>query len=315
MAKKKARSTVSSYSYEETNDPNLKRFVDFNGNWTHYFVEDEKRYVKAVNHILHLGYNKGPRFAEYLLSVTKDEAKKKLETAGEEGTRTHHAIRDLIDGLAVKMNTKYMNELTGRQEVLMPDELKNLMAFEAWCEVYHPRVISNDMAIYSKKHSYAGSPDAMMIITVPDKDKNFPKKAWGTDVFLMPDWKTSSAIHKEYKSQVAAYYEAIVEGGKFDQFLNEYEVYTGIVRFGTRHKNGGWEMETWDEKGTKENFKRFLAAKMIAEDHEKDFEPFIEEIPTEFFIKLPKAVIKRGKAKQSQSKAAKKKGTKRKVTK
>ena len=293
---KKINLTVPSFTFDKTSDKNLQRFVDRSGNWTHYWLVKEKRFVPAVNHILGLGFNKGPRFQEYLLSVTKEEAKEILEIAGEEGTRTHKAIRDLLDGLKVTMDTKYPNELAGgRQEALNDDEWDNLVAFRDWCEKYQPELISNDFAVYSiKAHDmeFAGSPDALLVITVPSGDKVFPKAVWGKKVLFLPDWKSSSAIHLEYKVQLAAYFHAIKERNKFGKFFKEYSdrIFTGIVRLGTKHK-AGYEMEIWNESETESNFWLFISAYNIFRQHRPDFKPEVEQIPTQLLIKVPKAKI------------------------
>lgn len=294
--------TIPSYQFEETSDENIKRFVDRYGDWTHYWLKPEARFVKAVNHILNLGFNKGPRFAEYLLSVSKEEAKKKLETAGEEGSRTHSAIRDLIGGMKVTMSSKYLNEQNGRMEVLTPEEWDNLVAFEVWCKLYQPQIISNEFTVASSILDYAGSPDGLMVITVPSGDKVFDKAFWGKEVLLLPDWKTSSAIRLEYRSQVAAYWEAMVEQKKFAEFVNAFEgrTFTGILRLGTKHKNGGYEMVVWNAHQTTEGFLTFIAAKKIADTHQPKFEPVIEQAPTMFFIKFPKAKVTAPKKKAAK---------------
>lgn len=301
--------TIPSYEFEATADPNLKRYVDRYGNWTHYYLVKEKRFLPAVNHILGLGFNKGPRFYQYLLSVTPEEAKQKLEAAGDEGTRTHTAIRQLIDGSKVTMTTKFPSDLQrGRQEVLNPDEWDNLIAFEAWCDRYKPRVVSNDFAVYSLVNEYAGSPDGLFIITVPSGDKAFPKPVWGQDVLFMPDWKTSSAIHNEYKAQLAAYLSALKERGTYKKFLEAFKgrIFTGNVRLGTRHKNGGYEMQLWTENQTATNFRLFLSAKNIYQDNVDGdtAAPVSVDVPMQFYIKVPKAALTKAK------KTAKKKSTK-----
>lgn len=291
----KKQTTIPSFTLDNTSDPNLKRYVDRWGNWTHYYLVKEKRFLPAVNHILGLGFNKGPRFYQYLLTVTPEEAKQKLEAAGDEGTRTHAAIRQLIDGSKVTMTTKYPSELQlGRQEVLNPAEWDNLIAFKAFCDRYKPRVISNDFSVYSIASSFAGSPDGLMVITVQSGDKWFPKRVWGQDILFMPDWKTSGAIYNEYKAQLAAYYHALTEKKTYGTFVNFYKVrtFTGIVRLGTRHKNGGFEVQVWDEYETKKNFDLFMAAKKIYLDNVGDESaPESEEMPIQFYIKMPKAKV------------------------
>src|SRR3954471_5542621 len=96
--------TIPSHSYEPTSNKNILRFVDRDGDWTHYWIKNKKMFVPAVNHIIRIGYPKGERFYNYLLRATPDEAERKLRTAGEEGARTHDAIRDLINGDKVDLD-------------------------------------------------------------------------------------------------------------------------------------------------------------------------------------------------------------------
>lgn len=325
MAKKQV--TIPSYTFEDTTDPNLKRFVDRKGDWTHYHDEVKGQFIPAVNHILGLGYNKGPGFYQYLLSVTAVEAKQRLESAGEEGTRTHQAIRNIIDGLAVRMTTKFYDERTGRQEVLNDDEWTNLEGFLAWYNDFKPETIAQEMSVfaYHRSRGFAGTADYICTVLVPDGAETasgvknpFPKKLWGQRVLMLPlDWKTSGAVWKEYKAQVASYNYALAKNYKdLAKFIDAYPVFTGVVRIGTQHKNG-YEFKVWDDKGTKENFKRFDAAYEIYLEEESEFKPKVREIPTEFFVKVPKAkVVKSGKAKkQSPRKATKKKSPARKAVK
>ena len=283
--------TIPTYSFEDTSDENIKRFVDRKGDWTHYWLKREKRFVKAVNHILSLGYNKGPRFRQYLLGTTVEKAAEKLLSSGDEGTRTHRAISDLITGVRITTNTKYPSELNAnRQEFLNDEEWDNLMAFERWCGLYQPRAVAIDKTVASyDKDGFAGTFDALLIITVPSGDKIFPKELWGKDVLILTDWKSSAGIWYEYESQVAAYWKGIVEKGDYKAFIDAYagRIFTGIVRLGTRHKSG-WEMEIWNQRETeRENFYRFNAAQTIANRHEPTFEPDVQQLPTMFQIKVP----------------------------
>ena len=293
MAKRIKVQTVPTYTFEDTSDENIQRVVDSDGNWTHYFLVKEKKYVKAITHVLDLGYSKGPRFKAYLLSITKDEQQKVLTEAGDRGSRSHRAIQDLIMGTKVSMTTKYPSEVTGRQEVLSVREWKNLMAFVAWCEIYKPRVIAHEQVIATG--DFAGTFDALVVITVPSGDKTFPKGVWGKDVLLLPDWKTSAGIWDEYKAQTAAYLYGIIASSKYDKFLEAYSsrIFTGVVRLGTKHANGGYEFKVWDESTTKNRHYRklFMGALAIANEIEPDFKPEIKHLPTEILIKLPKAKV------------------------
>jgi hypothetical protein len=297
--------TVKSYSFEDTSDENIKRFVDVDGNWTHYWFVKEQVFVKAVTHILGLGYSKGPRFNQYLLSITKDEQQKVLTEAGDRGSRVHKAIEDLISGVKLTMESKYPSEVSGRQEVLSMREWKCLMAWVRWATDYNFRVVAHDKTVGSVAHKFAGTLDALGVITVMSGDKVFPKALWGKDVLLLPDWKTSAGIWDEYKAQVASYVEAVLESKKYQEFFSAYPVFTGIVRIGTKHAKG-YEMEVWDLKTSQQvHFKRlFLGAQAIADDREPEFKPEIEEVPTEILIKVPqaKAPAKVTKARKAKTK-------------
>lgn len=281
--------TIPSFSYEDTTNPNIKKFVDRNGDWTHYWLVKEKKFVKAVNHILSIGYNKGPHFRRYLESHTKEEIAKTLQERGDEGTRTHIAIRDLIKGLRITMTTKYPSELSaGRQDPLNDDEWENIESWIAWADDYQPRIITFEETVANEVA--AGTLDALMVITVRSGDKVFEKPFWGQDVLLLPDWKSSSSIWSEYEAQTAAYWDMVKKSHKFDKFISAYKgrIFTGVVRLGTAH-SCGYQFEVWSQKKTEgEHLERFMAAKVIADRHEPEFKPNVIDIPTQFFIKIPK---------------------------
>lgn len=291
-AKKTKQLTIPTFSFQDTSDENIKRFVDVDGNWTHYWFVKEQKFVKAVTHILALGYAKGPRFNEYLLSITKDEQQKVLTEAGDRGARVHDAIRDLISGIHLTMDSKYPSEVTGRQEVLSMREWKALLAWVQWATDYNFRVVAHEQTTGSVKHEFAGTFDAIGVVTVPSGDKVFPKAFWGKDVLILPDWKTSSAIWDEYKAQTASYLASVLERGDYSEFFRAFEgkIFTGAVRIGSKHKCG-YEFKIWDERTTiSRHFKGlFLSAKAIADETEPDFSPEIEEVPMEIFINVPQA--------------------------
>lgn len=312
---KSKKMTIKNYTLEDTSDKNIKRLVDVNGDWTHYKLVKQKKLVPAVNYILSLGYNKGPRFAQYLLSVSKEEAKAKLENAGDEGSRFHRAVSDILAGITISLETKYPSDVqAGRQEKLSMTEWNYLLAWDAWCEKYNPRTVEFERAVASEKWGYAGTFDWVGIITVPDKDKAFDKEFWGKDVLMLPlDWKSSSGIWDEYPAQVAAYADAIRESKLFEEYIKEYKgrIFTGVVRVGTRHKNGGFEMKVWNEDETVLNFIKFLAAQEIAKIN-TEFTDEIQEIPAEIDRVVPKATkpVKEKRAKKPVRKTLKSKSEK-----
>jgi len=276
--------TTPSYNYEATSDPFLFRFCDRNGDWDYYWHKGLNTFLPAVNHVLDVGFNKGKRFAEYLLSVSKEEAKKKLERAGEEGSRVHQAISDLIKGIKITAETKYLNELTGRQEVLNPDEWDELLAFQQWVEDYKPRTIENEISIHTLL--YAGTYDWLGSIEITEK-----KKVKRVKVLI--DWKTSAAIYGDYALQVAAYQHAVSDttnGSNSSPRGNQVArkgIYTAILRLGSRHKSG-YEFKLWTPQETQANYLKFLSARELFDYMEPKFEPKIEEIPLEIKVEIPK---------------------------
>ncbi len=291
----KKQLTIPSYTYGDTSDPNIKRFLNRAGEWTHYWLVKERKFVPAVSHILSLGFNKGPRFRQYLESHTKEEIKQVLESAGDKGTRTHQAIRQLLEGSRVTMTTKFASEVHGgRQEVLSDEEWDNLVGFMNWCAVYNPRLVAHEQTVTDGES--AGTFDALLVITVPSGDKVFKKEVWGQDILILADWKSSSGIWNEYKAQLAAYWSMIASGRKYEKFAKVFpnKCYSGIVRVGTKHK-AKFEFEVWDSMETAMNLQLFASALEIAKDHEPEFAPKVEDIPVQFFLKIKKAVARKQK--------------------
>ncbi len=293
---------------EDTSNPNIKRYVDRRGDWTHYWLVKEKRFVKAVNHVLSLGYSKGPQFRIYLETHTQEQIAKTLREKGDEGTRTHMAVRDLIKGVRVTMTTKYPSELVARrQDPLNDDEWDNLMAFERWCARYQPRVIRIEDTVSDGEN--AGTYDALMVITIPSGDKVFEKPFWGKDVLILLDWKSSAAVWSEYEAQLAKYWKMIKEDSYVSRLVKPFiaaykgRIFSGVVRLGSLHSTG-YHFTYFPQNVVEgEHLRRFDAARVIADRYEPEFKPNVESIPTQFFIKIPKAkVVKAPKVKTSTKK-------------
>lgn len=276
--------TIPTHILADTSDENIKRVMDRNGDWTQYYFVKENTYVKAVTHITSLGFNKGPRFHEYLLGMTPDEARKRLKEAGERGTRVHKAIADIIAGVRLNIDTKYPNELTGRQEPFTDDEWHLLGCFMRWVDKYKPETIAQERTVGDQSVGFAGTLDWVGFITIPMGDRLIDKKYHGKRIKVLLDWKTSVAIYGDYKAQVSSYEFGFIGHDKFEK----EEMHTGIVRFGSKHKDG-YEFQIWNNRETFANFQLFLSAKTIADSIEPDYIPEIEQMPYEYFAKIPMA--------------------------
>lgn len=268
--------TVPSHTFDKTSHPDLFRVCDRNGDWTHYFHKPSGRYLPAVNHIISNGYNKGPRFHKYLLSVNPEEAKRALETAGERGTRVHSAIRDLINGVEVKIDSKYPSESShGRMEPLTGDEWDLIGSFMRWQGEFKPHVDAHEFAVFSLNYGYAGTIDFLGTAELAESRR-----------VVLTDWKTSGKIWDEYKLQISAYYEALLEMNDRTRVTPER---TGIVRLAPG-RNDGYESKWWSTEETLYHFQVFLSVKNSYEFNRppKGDEPVIEQIPVSFKANIPK---------------------------
>ena len=283
--------TVPSHTEVPTSHPDLVKLVDREGNWTHYKHVPTGRFLPAVNHIITNGYNRGKRFHDYLLSVNKEEAKRALETAGERGTRVHEAFRDLVNGVEVRIDSKYPSESSsGRFEPLTNEEWDFISCGVRWLAMADLQVNAQDIGVFSLVHGYAGTVDFLGMV------KN---------VLSMPDWKTSTRIWDEYKLQTAAYYTALLEM-QDPRYITPDR--TGIVRFAPGRESG-YEEKWWDAAETREHFDVFLGSKKIYELNKpaKGDDPDIEEIPTSFKVKVPQLVVDKPKRKSRSAKNGKEK--------
>ena len=299
--------TIKLFSLKETSDPDIFRYIDLNGDWTHYHIKSKNQYVPAVNHILKIGFPKGIAFYNYLLSVSKEESQKILESAGEKGSRVHDVIKNLIEGHKVTYGSLYPNSLTGRPEVLTLEEWQALLSYQSFCEAYKPEVIMFENSVATDQ--FAGTIDFVGMVTINDK-KAGPKK-----VKVLLDWKTSGAVYDDYKLQTAAYWRALAD--------KEIK-YTGVIRLGTKHKNGqvdnaGYEVKLWDIAETLKHYKAFESALNIYNLNNSEFELDETTMPVEIQVNIPKyqsvKTVKPKKAKVKKTMAKKVETEKTDVTK
>jgi len=287
-------SQIPKYTLKPTDDPHLFRVIDRKGDWVVYYHDQRKKYLWAVNYILRGGFPKGDGFMNYLLGTTKEEAKKTLEAAGERGSRVHDAIRDLINGEEIAIDKPYLNELTGRWEVLTDEEWNYLRSWVAWVAEYKPEVIAHETSVAADR--YAGTIDFYGTIEVDHtEEKEVRIEKFAKDgkkettikiekvktkkrIRVLLDYKTSGGIWPEYKLQVAAYAYALRRPPEF----------TGVVRLGTKHKNGGFEMKLWDHTETKLHYQTFRATMRNFDFTHPAYEHNDETIPAKLSVKIPR---------------------------
>lgn len=294
---------MKTYTLEKTNSKKLFRVVDTNGNWTHYYHKPTDEYLRAVNYILKTGFTKGERFEEHLKNGEKAELERKLKLAGERGDRIHDMISYILTNKGkADMQTPVFNEETLQQELLNMDEWKCILAFQEFWNRHEPILIDYEFPTWNLNHGFAGTGDALLILTKKCDDKYCKCNKLIGKIGLY-DWKSGRGIWEDQGPQTSAY----SKGENLDHPVD----YTAILRLGTRTRRG-YEFEPYNKKQTEIHWKEFLAAIQISDATYRPFDSKkIYDIPEKVNIKIKrfKKVSKKPKKKVS------KKSKKRKVIK
>ena len=277
-----------------TDDPHLFRVVDRSGNWTHYFHDELNEYLPAVNHINTIGFPKGAGLIEWFKRMTPEEIENRVTSAQEQGANVHSAIRYLTAGQSIKIDQAFTND-RGDTALLSANEWDCIVSWIEWAKLCKPMVARYETALWNKKYKYAGTADFIGSIELPVGmklyiDDKLTVNKVARRIYLNPlDYKTGGA-YDEHKIQTSAYTAC-------NPMKSKAEWYTGTLRLGTRHQNGGWELRLWSADKTKYHFTVFLTAlfnfKFLTGG--KSFEPDNSQIPTVLEIKVP--LIKGRKAK------------------
>jgi hypothetical protein len=166
---------MKSHTLKETKHPDVFRVVDREGNWENYFVKSMNAYLPGVTTILKRGYAKGAFFEDWLSKHTAEERDQILNAAGEKGDKVHRTI-DLIIGNGdpeipaaeihtIERETGIFNRETKDYEKLENDEWDALLAFASFWKAHEPVVITSEATLYNIGSQYAGTADAILILT------------------------------------------------------------------------------------------------------------------------------------------------------
>lgn len=129
------------------------------------------------------------------LGAEETDLLKKL--GGERGSKVHDAITAIIEGLEVRIDSKFTNPTTGQPEELTAEEIAHIQSFIEWQKAAKPKWIVWDATVISEKYGFGGTIDAVAEIE-------------GEIVFI--DFKTSKVIGKDYEMQISAYAAAVKSG-------------------------------------------------------------------------------------------------------
>lgn len=299
---------MKTYTLKPTLDKDLFRVVDMEGDWTHYYHSPSKTYLRSVTYILDMGYAKGKRFNEYLLSKTKEEARKIFETAGERGNRIHQFIARIFDEKGkVDRTTKVVAEDGVTGVALSNSEWRAVLSWERFWNSHGCVRIAHEYPVYNLKSGYAGTLDSLLRMT-----KACGVRSCKCDKLIgkigLFDWKSGGGIYESFAAQNAAY----SYGDNLYKVLGDSKVdYTAVLRIGTGHvTTGGYEFKPSDRAQFAIDILGFLAAKTI---HDTEYKPFDQDkeiynvpdvikvvIKTENLLKkkTKKKVVKKGKVKK-----------------
>src|SRR3990167_8628759 len=213
--------TIKNYTAIQTNNENLFKVVDLNGDWTHYYHK-ELGYLPSATRIISIGFPKGEGLLRWMKSMSAEEGEKAMKQAGKRGSKVHSAIADLISGQEINLSNKYENEKR-QLEALTADEWNYILSWYKWQEDFSPHLISHETAIYSDTHRFAGTLDFVgglilrkgQKISINEKVETIKEDK---KITVLLDWKTSSGI---WDKKMTAYY--------FKRFLSARENYDMIT--------------------------------------------------------------------------------------
>lgn len=289
---------MKTYELKETKHPDVFRVVDRDGNWENYFIKSKNVYLPGVTTILNRGYAKGAFFDQWLSQHTAEERDKILKAAGEKGDKVHRAIDLILSGefLMIQRETGIFNRETKDYEKLENDEWDALLAFASFWKVHEPIVLVSEATLYNLGSGYAGTADAVLILT-----KKCDVRACRCEELVgktgLWDWKTSSGIRASYSAQVAAYANAS-NIGEYLPPAGKIE-YAAVLRIGTNHKTtGGYELKAWSGDALNDAFVRFCGARNIQEFEHRPFDPDtdIQEIPDSIELAVTQFDFKKAEA-------------------
>lgn len=299
----------------------LFRVVDRERNWQHYVLvksfkegrgadspsfADLEDYVvlRGVTTILGKGYAKGEGFENFLAQHTQAERDSILASTGERGDKVHRAIESILtfvepgaksDVSTLERSTGVYSKAKEDYEELGNDEWDMMLSWEQFWKRHEPVLVSAEEPVYSVVGGYAGTVDALLVITKECGNK-FCGCAGLAGKIGLYDWKTSSGIYDQHSAQVAAYANAenlgeiLPRGRKVD--------YAAVLRLGTAHvSTGGYQLASFKrlseadryDKSLECGMERFDAAKAIASFGYKGFNlDEVVDVPDRIEVRVPR---------------------------
>ena len=248
-------------------DKKIKRVLEYNEDAKQITIGDQRFYQRksksfypSVTYVLSY-FPKGKFFENWMKDVghNSDIIARK---AADEGTETHKAIEDFLNGEEIVWINDYGKanySLTVWQMILR---------FADFWNTVKPRLIATEQHIFSDEYQYAGTIDLVVEID---------GKIWLLDI------KTSNSLHTSYDLQLAAYAQAWNEN--FDTPIEQ----TGIIWLksltrkpdssGKKLQGDGWALKV-PHNTYQENLQSFLKVYDIFKLENPEMKPYSEKYPT-----------------------------------
>lgn len=233
--------------------------------WYEDTVNNPDTYVPSASWITSY-YPKGIQYYKWLAEKGWDESEAIKNEAGVKGSRVHNAIEDLVKGNEVSLESKYFNELTGKDEELTAEEYYAVMTFEQWFNEFAPdEIYISELSGVNSEIGYGGTIDLVC------------KK--GEDIWVI-DYKTSQSIWKSYELQLSSY-KYLLPFIHQTADVNLDNVKLAILQVGYNRTKKGYKFTEIDDQ-----MDLFINAKSFWAVENKDKQPKQMEYPLEIKLNL-----------------------------
>lgn len=248
-------------------DKKIKRVLEYNEDAKQITIGDQRFYQRkaksfypSVTYILSY-FPKGKFFENWIKDVghNSDIIARK---AADEGTETHKAIEDFLNGEEIVWINEY-----GRANYSLT-VWQMILRFADFWNTVKPKLIATEQHIFSDQYQYAGTIDLVVEID---------GKIWLLDI------KTSNSLHTSYDLQLAAYAQAWNEN--FDTHIEQ----TGIIwlksstrkadNSGKKLQGNGWTLKV-PHNSYQDNLQSFLKVYDIFKLENPEMKPYSEKYPT-----------------------------------
>jgi len=215
-----------------------------------FYTQDNKTFYPSVTTVLN-AYPKGSFFEQWLRD-TGNNSKTILKQAGEQGTNVHNAIDDFLKGVPVRwIDDNGIAHFTLK-------EWQMINRFMKFFSCIDNVGFLSESIVFDKKLKLGGTMDLVCTI---DGER------W------LIDYKTSNAIHKTYRMQLAMYKQMFENASK--QKIDRYGVLWLNAKTRTDKlpfQGKGWQLKEFTEY-FKDDFKLFGHTRAIWDEENPNYAP------------------------------------------